>query len=70
MYGRRKKHDNKCFKRGNYFIKGGIFMETIIQFISNVGFPIFAFCLMYNQSNTVIKENTKAIQELSKKLND
>ena len=45
-------------------------METIIQFISNVGFPIFAFGLMDNQSNTVIKENTKAIQELSKKLND
>ena len=45
-------------------------METSIQSISNVGFPVFAFCLMYNQSNTVIKENTKAIQELSKKLND
>lgn len=70
MYGRRKNHDKGSVKRGNYFIKGGVYMETIIQFISNVGFPIFAFCLMYNQSNTVIKENTKAIQELSKKLND
>lgn len=53
------------------FYEGGcVYMDAIIQFISNVGFPIFAFCLMYNQSNTVIKENTKAIRELSEKLND
>ena len=36
-------------------------MDAIIQLISNVGFPIFAFLLMYNQSNTIIKENTNAI---------
>ena len=52
------------------FYKGGVYMDALIEFISNVGFPIFAFCLMYNQSNTVIKDNTKAIQELSKKLNE
>ena len=39
-------------------------METIIQLISNVGFPICAFLLMYKQSNDVIKENTIAIAEL------
>ena len=39
-------------------------MDTIIQLISNVGFPICAFLLMYKQSNDVIKENTIAIAEL------
>lgn len=39
-------------------------MDTIIQLISNVGFPICAFLLMYKQSNDVIKENTTAIMEL------
>ena len=39
-------------------------MDAFIQLISNVGFPICAFLLMYNQSNTIIKENTKAITEL------
>lgn len=43
-------------------------MDAIIEFISNVGFPIFAFCLMYNQSNTVIKENTKAITDLKNEI--
>ena len=38
-------------------------MDTIIQLISNVGFPICAFLLMYKQSNDVIKENTIAIAE-------
>lgn len=39
-------------------------METFIQLISNVGFPICAFLLMYKQSNDVIKENTQVIMEL------
>lgn len=39
-------------------------MEVVIQLISNVGFPICAFLLMYKQSNDVIKENTVAIAEL------
>lgn len=39
-------------------------MDTFIQLISNVGFPICAFLLMYKQSNDVIKENTRAIAEL------
>ena len=43
-------------------------METIIQIISNVGFPICAFLLMYKQSNDVIKENTIAIAELKNEI--
>ena len=43
-------------------------MDTVIQLISNVGFPICAFLLMYNQSNTIIKENTKAITELKNEI--
>ena len=33
------------------------------QLISNVGFPIAAFCAMFYMCNTTIKENTKAILE-------
>ena len=33
------------------------------QLISNVGFPIAAFCAMYHMCNTTIKENSKAIIE-------
>ena len=43
-------------------------MDAFIQLISNVGFPICAFLLMYNQSNTIIKENTKAITELKNEI--
>ena len=43
-------------------------METIIQLISNVGFPICAFLLRYKQSNDVIKENTIAIAELKNEI--
>lgn len=43
-------------------------MDSFIQLISNVGFPIVAFLLMYNQSNTIIKENTKAITELKNEM--
>lgn len=43
-------------------------MDTFIQLVSNVGFPICAFLLMYKQSNDVIKENTKAIAELKNEI--
>ena len=48
--------------------KGVGIMDAFIQLISNVGFPICAFLLMYNQSNTIIKENTKAITELKNEI--
>lgn len=40
-------------------------MDTneIVQIISNVGFPIAAFFLMWWQSSTVIKENTAALAD-------
>lgn len=51
-----------------YFLERGVCMDTLIQLISNVGFPICAFLLMYKQSNDVIKENTKAIAELKSEI--
>ena len=39
--------------------------QAIITFISNVGFPIAAFCAMFYMCNTTIKENTKVISDLS-----
>lgn len=39
-------------------------VTAITQTISNVGFPIAAFLLMWYQSNTTVKENTAAITEL------
>ena len=41
-----------------------------IQAISNVGFPIAAFLLMWYQCNTVVKENTAAITEMRLALDD
>lgn len=38
---------------------------ALAQLISNVGFPIAAFCAMFYMCNTTIKENTKVISELS-----
>lgn len=48
------------------YLKGGTQMDanTVIQAISNVGFPIAAFLLMWYQCNTVVKENTAAITEM------
>lgn len=43
-------------------------MDTFIQLVSDVGFPICAFLLMYKQSNDVIKENTKAIADLKNEI--
>ena len=37
----------------------------IVELISNVGFPITAFLLMFWQSTKTIKENTQAIGKLS-----
>lgn len=36
---------------------------SISQLISNVGFPIAAFCAMFYMCNTTIKENSQAITE-------
>lgn len=33
-------------------------------FIKDVGFPIFAFILMYIMATKTIKDNTKAIREM------
>ena len=38
-------------------------MIDISQLISNVGFPIAAFCAMFYMCNTTIKENTKVVSE-------
>ena len=40
-------------------------MDTVLQAISTVGFPIVAFLLMFYQSTRTIKDNTKAITELT-----
>ena len=39
-------------------------VNSVIQAISNVGFPMAAFLLMWYQCNTVVKENTTAITEM------
>lgn len=38
-------------------------MEEFTTLISNVGFPIAAFVMMYYMCNTTLKENTKAVSE-------
>lgn len=38
--------------------------NIVIQAISNVGFPIAAFLLLWYQCNTVVKKNTEAITEM------
>ncbi len=43
--------------------KGGVKMDEWVQLISNVGFPIAAFCALFYVTNTTIKENTKAIED-------
>lgn len=45
-------------------------VNSIIQAISNVGFPIAAFLLMWYQCNTVVKENTTAITEMRRALDE
>lgn len=43
---------------------------SVMQAISNVGFPIAAFLLIWYQCNTVVKENTAAITEMRLALDD
>lgn len=38
---------------------------TITELVSNLGFPIAAFLLVFYQSSVTIKENTKAVKELT-----
>jgi hypothetical protein len=45
-------------------------ITSLMQAISNVGFPIAAFLLMWYQCNTVVKENTAAITEMRLALDD
>lgn len=45
-------------------------LSSVMQAISNVGFPIAAFMLTWYQCNTVVKENTAAITEMRLALND
>lgn len=44
--------------------------DTMLQAISNVGFPIAAYLLMWHQCNTVVRENTAAIKEMRAALDD
>ena len=39
-------------------------MEQLIAIITQVGFPIVAFLLMYQMNRTTIKDNTTALKEL------
>ncbi|MDO9574346.1 MAG: hypothetical protein Q7I94_05055 [Candidatus Contubernalis sp.] len=39
-------------------------LETLMVGISTVGFPIVAFLLMFWLVVTVVRDNTKALQEL------
>jgi len=40
-------------------------MDQIIHSINAVGFPIVAFLLIFWQGNTIIRANTKAINNLA-----
>jgi len=41
-------------------------MDQIIHSINAVGFPIVAFLLIFWQGNTIIRANTKAINNFSR----
>lgn len=41
-------------------------MDDFIQLISNVGFPIAAYVMMFYMCNTTIKENTTALHDINK----
>ena len=50
-------------------------IQDLVKLISNVGFPIVAFCLMYKQNNDIIdkcrctiEKNTKVIEKFVTKL--
>lgn len=40
-------------------------MDELTTLISNVGFPIAAFCAMFYMCNTTIKENTKVLTDIN-----
>lgn len=42
-----------------------VFSETAVAAISQVGFPIVAFLLMYRMARQTIKENTEALEKLA-----
>lgn len=56
---------DKTHMRIYNFVQGGEIMGDWVQIIQNVGFPIAAFCLMWYQGNTTIKECTQAINNLT-----
>lgn len=39
-------------------------MEDLLMAISTVGFPITAFCMMFFLTQTTIKRNTEAINQV------
>lgn len=39
-------------------------VSAVSELVSNVGFPIAAFCAMYFMCYKVMRENTQAISEL------
>lgn len=43
-------------------------MEELTTLVSNVGFPIAAFCAMFYMCNTTIKENTVALASINQML--
>lgn len=43
---------------------GPVAIRNISGMVSNVGFPIAAFYLMYKMVNQSMRENTQALQEL------
>ena len=43
-------------------------INVVVQIISTVGFPIAMCLLSFYQSNYILKENTKAIQDLKETL--
>lgn len=43
-------------------------MTEVVELVSNVGFPIAAFLLMWYQCNTTIAKNTEAMLKLEQKL--
>ena len=53
------------------FIIATIIVNVIKDLVSNVGFPILAFLLMFKQNkdlSATISENTKAINDLREKI--
>ena len=43
-------------------------VNTIVSIVSNLGFPIAAFLLMWHTANNTIKENTRVISELKEEI--